>query len=67
MAAIPAPMPDPIKTPLLTIDEVAKALRISKTKAYELARADCLPCPVVKVGSSYRIPTASLIRALRVS
>ncbi len=67
MAGIPAPFPDATETPLLTIDELSKVLRISKTKAYEMAKTDRLPCPVVKVGSSYRIPTASLMRALRVS
>jgi excisionase family DNA binding protein len=67
MAGNPAPIPDPVKMPLLTIDEVAAVLRMSKTKAYQLAKTDCLPCPVVKVGKSYRIPTASLMRAIRVS
>lgn len=34
----------------MTIPEVAKALGISRNLAYELARRDALPVPVIKLG-----------------
>ena len=35
----------------MTIPEVARALRISRGLAYDLARRKALPVPVIKVGS----------------
>jgi hypothetical protein len=45
----------------------ARALGIGRTTAYQLARADEFPCPVVRVGSSYRVPTAGLLGLLGLS
>lgn len=43
-----------------------KALGIGRTRSYELARAGQFPCPVVRVGKTYRVPTASLLGLLGV-
>ncbi|MFE0192978.1 helix-turn-helix domain-containing protein [Streptomyces sp. NPDC058989] len=42
----------------------ARALGIGKTTAYRLIRKDEFPCPVLRVGGRYRIPTNELLRAL---
>jgi hypothetical protein len=41
-----------------------KALGIGRTRSYELARAGDFPCPVVRVGKTYRVPTAGLLALL---
>lgn len=45
----------------------AGALGLGRTKAYELARQDKFPCPVIRIGENYRIPTAGLLELLGVS
>ena len=62
--------------PGLTIDELlhmpatidittaARALGIGRSTGYELARRGEFPCRVIPVGSSYRVPTADLLRVL---
>ena len=49
-----------------TIDLVtaARALGIGRTKAYELARADDFPCGLRRIGGTYRVITADLLRYL---
>ncbi|MFE3148765.1 helix-turn-helix domain-containing protein [Streptomyces sp. NPDC059218] len=42
----------------------ARALGIASTTAYRLIREDNFPCPVLRVGRRYRIPTTELMRAL---
>ncbi|PKV90278.1 MULTISPECIES: helix-turn-helix domain-containing protein [Amycolatopsis] len=42
----------------------ARALRIGRTTAYALARDGGFPCPVLRVGGEYRVPTAGLRRVL---
>jgi len=42
----------------------ARALGIGRTLAYELARNGQFPCPVLRVGHAYRVPTAELRRVL---
>ncbi|MEW2065742.1 helix-turn-helix domain-containing protein [Streptomyces sp. NPDC007346] len=42
----------------------AKALGIGSTTAYRLIREGQFPCPVIRVGRRYRIPTTDLMRAL---
>ena len=41
-----------------------RALGIGRTKAYELARADELPVRVLRLGNTYRVATADLLRVL---
>jgi hypothetical protein len=45
----------------------ARALGIGRTKAYELAKHDEFPCPVIRVGEMYRIPTPGLLELLGVT
>jgi hypothetical protein len=44
--------------------EAARALGIGRTSAYNLARQGQFPCPLIKVGALYRVPTAALLRLL---
>ena len=45
----------------------ACALGLGRTKAYELARHDEFPCRVIRIGDTYRVPTAGLLELLGVS
>jgi excisionase family DNA binding protein len=49
---------------VVDITTAARALGLGRSTAYELARRDELPCRVLRIGSSYRIPTADLLRIL---
>ncbi|SEP54514.1 helix-turn-helix domain-containing protein [Amycolatopsis saalfeldensis] len=55
LAALPA---------VVDLMTAARALRIGRTTAYSLARADDFPCPVLRVGGEYRVPVVGLIRVL---
>lgn len=46
--------------PVIDLATAGRALGIGRTKAYELARTDEFPCRVLRVGNSYRVPTAFL-------
>jgi Helix-turn-helix domain len=46
------------------VSTAARALGLGRSTAYELARRDEFPCRVLRVGCSYRIPTADLLRVL---
>ena len=45
----------------------ACALGLGRTKAYELARRGEFPCRVIRIGDTYRVPTAGLLELLGVS
>ena len=49
-----------------TIDVVVagRAFGIGRTKSYRLAEAGEFPCAVMKVGRSYRVLTADMLRVL---
>lgn len=49
-----------------TVDLItaARALRVSRNKAYELAGADAFPCRVIRIGELWRVPTAELLGVL---
>ena len=49
---------------VVDVSTAARALGLGRSTAYELARRDEFPCPVLRVGSSYRVPTAGLLRVL---
>jgi len=63
-------------TRTLTLDEVARlpavtdlvtagqALGLGRSKAYELARAGQFPCPVIRAGKAWLVPTAGLLALL---
>ncbi|MFE7839408.1 helix-turn-helix domain-containing protein [Streptomyces sp. NPDC057474] len=42
----------------------ARAFDICPATAYKLIRLGAFPCPVLRVGGRYRIPTAYLLRTL---
>jgi len=42
----------------------ARALGIGRTRAFELARRGEFPVPVLRVGLTYRVPTAPLLKLL---
>ena len=46
------------------IGTAARALGLGRSTGYELARRGEFPCRVLHVGSSYRVPTAELLRLL---
>jgi len=49
---------------MVDVSTAARALGLSRSTGYELARRDDFPCRVLHVGSSYRVPTAELLRVL---
>ena len=49
---------------IIDLMTAARALGIGRTKAYELARANRFPCPVLRTGRTYRVPTAGLLALL---
>jgi predicted DNA-binding transcriptional regulator AlpA len=49
---------------MVNIDTASRALGLGRSTGYELARRDEFPCRVLRVGSSYRVPTAELLRLL---
>ncbi|GLZ37847.1 helix-turn-helix domain-containing protein [Actinokineospora sp. NBRC 105648] len=51
----------PVTVDLMT---AARTLGIGRTTAYAMARAEEFPCPLIRVGGSYRVPTAGLLRLL---
>jgi hypothetical protein len=48
------------------IGTAARALGLGRSTGYELARRYEFPCRVLRVGSSYRVPTEDLLRVLGV-
>jgi hypothetical protein len=48
--------------PVVDLATAGRALGIGRTKAYELARSGEFPCRVLRIGSSYRVPTACRCR-----
>jgi hypothetical protein len=64
------------RVPAMTLQEIARlpavvdvvtaarALGVGRTTAYALARTGEFPCPVIQVGSAYKVPTAGLLRVL---
>lgn len=49
---------------MVDIKTAARALGLSRSTGYELARQNQFPCRVLHVGSSYRVPTIELLRIL---
>jgi excisionase family DNA binding protein len=50
----------------VTVDvgTAARALGLGRSTGYELARRGEFPCRILRLGSSYRVPTAELLRVL---
>lgn len=53
----------PAVTDLVT---AGRALGLGRTKAYQLARNGEFPCPVIRAGKTYLVPTAGLLTLLGV-
>jgi len=51
----------PAVTDLVT---AGRALGLGRTKAYELTRAGQFPCPVIRAGRTWLVPTAGLLAIL---
>lgn len=54
----------PVAVDLIT---AARVLGLSRSTAYELAQRREFPCRVLRVGGSYRVPTADLLRVLGIT
>jgi predicted DNA-binding transcriptional regulator AlpA len=50
----------------VTIRTAARALGCGRTLAYDLVRRGEFPCPVLRLGSRYSVPTAGLLAVLGV-
>lgn len=53
--------------PAVDLLTAAKVLGLGRTKAYELAKRDQFPVPVRRVGTSYRVSVAALLKYLGIS
>jgi predicted DNA-binding transcriptional regulator AlpA len=51
----------------IDLTTAACALGLGRSTAYDLARRRKFPCRVLQVGSSYRVPTADLLRVLGIA
>ncbi|MDL4770743.1 helix-turn-helix transcriptional regulator [Actinomadura xylanilytica] len=51
---------------VVDIKTAASALGLSRTYAYELAKNNQFPCRIIRIGSTYRVPTADLLSLLGV-
>ncbi|MBA9007309.1 helix-turn-helix domain-containing protein [Thermomonospora cellulosilytica] len=49
---------------VVDIMTAARALGLSRTHAYDLAKRGEFPCKVLRIGTSYRVPTANLLTLL---
>ncbi|SEG52625.1 Helix-turn-helix domain-containing protein [Thermomonospora echinospora] len=49
------------------VETAARALGISRTLAYQLAKEGDFPCQVIRIASTYRVATADLLRVLGVT
>ena len=51
---------------MVDLATAARAVGLGRTKAYELARREAFPCPVLRIGTSYRVRTVDLLRLVGV-
>ena len=49
---------------VVDITTAGKALGLSRTRAYELAKRGEFPCRVIRIGETYRVPTPELLKLL---
>ena len=54
-------------TTTVDLATAALALGLGRTRAYALARRGQFPCRVIRIGDTYRVPTAGLLELLGVS
>ncbi|MFA1548618.1 MULTISPECIES: helix-turn-helix domain-containing protein [Actinomadura] len=48
----------------VSVETAARAIGLGRTRAYQLARQGQFPCKVIRIGASYRVVTADLLRLL---
>jgi hypothetical protein len=53
--------------PAVDLVTAGRALGISRWKAFELAKQNAMPIPVLKLGHTYRVPSAAILKLLCVS
>jgi predicted DNA-binding transcriptional regulator AlpA len=53
--------------PSVGLMTAASVLGIGRTKAYDLAKRGEFPVRVIRIGDSYRMPTAALLELLGIS
>ncbi|WP_431979794.1 DNA-binding protein [Streptomyces qinglanensis] len=51
----------------VNVRTAARALCICPATAYQLIRQDAFPCPVLRIGHQYRVPTTELMRVLGIA
>ncbi|MFD0852367.1 helix-turn-helix domain-containing protein [Actinomadura adrarensis] len=49
---------------VLDLMTAARALGLSRSYAYELAKNNQFPCKVLRIGQCYRVPTSALLTLL---
>ncbi|MBO2447154.1 helix-turn-helix domain-containing protein [Actinomadura barringtoniae] len=49
---------------VVDIVTAARALGLSRTYAYDLAKRGEFPCRIIRIGTCYRVPTAALLALL---
>ncbi len=52
---------------VVDVATAVRALGLGRSTGYELARRGEFPCRVLRMGSSYRVPTADLLRVLGIT
>ena len=55
------------KTATVDLMTAAAALGLGRTRAYQLVQRDEFPCRVIRIGETYRVPTAGLLELLGVT
>lgn len=51
---------------MVDLATAARALGLGRTKAYDLAKQGAFPCPLLRIGTAYRVRTADLLRLVGV-
>jgi predicted DNA-binding transcriptional regulator AlpA len=59
-------VPNPIRRPVMTAEEVFAELGIDRSTGYKAIRDGTFPLPVIRIGRIIRVPTVALRRLLQV-
>lgn len=64
---VPVTFPELFDLPVVVdLRTAGRAVGISIGTAYKLVHANAFPCPVMRLGHRYKVPTAALIEALHI-
>ena len=64
---VPVTFPELFGLPVVVdLRTAGRAVGISIGTAYKLVHANAFPCPVMRLGHRYKVPTAALIEALHI-